>query len=52
MHRKQGSMESRLAVRLVGAALGSVGFFLLANRQTVIGTSLVGIGSLLIAVGE
>ncbi len=41
-----------LSIRIVGAVIGSVGFFLIALNMTIVGTALVGVGSLLIAVGE
>jgi len=50
--RGQGSIDTHLAVRLLGAAIGAAGFFLLAVGRTILGTACVGIGSLLIAVGE
>ncbi len=40
------------SIRIAGAVIGAVGFILLAFRQNVIGTALVGIGSVLIAAGE
>lgn len=40
------------SIRITGAIIGGIGFFLLAYQQTIIGTSLIGLGSLLIAVGE
>lgn len=43
---------SPFAVRIIGAIVGSVGFFLIAYQMTVIGTALIGIGSVLIAAGE
>ena len=42
---------SPFGLRIIGAIIASIGFFLIAYRQTIIGTSLVGIGSLLIAAG-
>lgn len=50
-----------MSIRITGAVVGSVGFFLVAYNITVLGvaynitvlgTTLIGIGSLLIAVGE
>ena len=38
-------------LRIIGAAIGSIGFFLIAYQKTIIGTALVGIGSVLIAAG-
>jgi len=39
-------------VRIIGAVIGALGFLLLAYRITILGTALIGIGSLLIAAGE
>ncbi|MBI1973092.1 hypothetical protein HYS50_03735 [Candidatus Woesearchaeota archaeon] len=49
---KEGKIDIRFGIRIIGAIIGAIGFFLLAYQQTVIGTALVGFGSLLIAVGE
>ena len=45
--KKRGS----LFIRLIDAALGCVGFVLLAYKVTILGTSLIGIGSVIIAAG-
>jgi len=50
--QKKGKIMSLFILRIIGAIIGSIGFFLLAYNQTILGTALVGIGSLLIAVGE
>jgi len=39
-------------IRLIGAIMGSIDFLLLAYQQTLWGTVLVGIGSIIIAAGE
>lgn len=39
-------------LRILGALIGAIGFFLVAYRFSIFGTALIGIGSLLIAVGE
>ena len=51
---KKGKLHlvTRFSIRITGAIVGAIGFFLLAYQQTVLGTALVGIGSLLIAAGE
>ena len=49
---KRGTFLTPLSIRLTGAVIGSVGFFLIAYNNTIFGTALVGVGSLLIAVGE
>lgn len=49
---KKGVILTAFNIRIAGAVLGSIGFFLLAYQRTVLGTACIGIGSLLIAVGE
>ncbi len=49
---EQGKVPMGFSIRIIGAIVGAIGFFLLAYQQTVFGTALIGIGSLLIAVGE
>ena len=49
---KKGKIYLPFTLRILGAIVGSIGFFLLAYQSTIIGTALVGFGSLLIAVGE
>lgn len=41
-----------LYVRLFGALMGCVGFMLLAFRNNIWGTALIGIASLIIAFGD
>ena len=48
----KGKIVPHFALRIIGAIIGSLGFFLLAYQQTVLGTALIGVGSLFIAVGE
>ena len=48
---KKGRL-TKFSIRIFGAIIGAIGFFLLAYQHSIIGTSLIGIGSLLIAVGE
>ena len=38
-------------LRIIGAVIGSLGFFLIAYQRTILGTALIGIGSVLIAAG-
>lgn len=40
------------SLRIIGALIGALGFFLVAYRITILGTALIGIGSVLIAAGE
>lgn len=49
---KKGRIFTKFLIRIFGAIVGAIGFLLLVYQQTVLGTALVGIGSLLIAVGE
>ncbi len=49
---KQGKIFTGFVIRIIGAIVGSIGFILLADQQPIIGTALVGIGSLIIAVGD
>ena len=50
--KKTGKIHLLFTIRILGAIIGSIGFFLLAYQQNILGTALLGIGSLLIAVGE
>ncbi|MBI3032731.1 hypothetical protein HYY69_04610 [Candidatus Woesearchaeota archaeon] len=52
MFDKKGKVLNSFVLRMIGGVLGAVGFLLLANRMTIVGTALIGIGSLFIAVGE
>jgi len=49
---KTGKIFTGLTIRVIGAVIGAIGFFLLAYHQTIFGTALIGLGSLIIAVGE
>ncbi len=49
---KEGKISVGFAIRLTGALIGAIGFFLLAFQYPIIGTTLIGIGSVLIAAGE
>ena len=42
---------SPFMLRILGAVLGAVGFILLAYQKQILGTVLIGIGSVLIAAG-
>ncbi len=44
-----GKVDLFLAIRLGGAAIGAVGFILLAYQYQLLGTALIGIGSVIIA---
>jgi hypothetical protein len=49
---KRGKFITSFSLRILGAIAGAVGFFFLAYQYTILGTTLVGIGSVLIAAGE
>ena len=49
---KAGKIFTPFYLRIFGAVIGALGFFLLAYQITTLGTALVGIGSVLIAAGE
>ena len=49
---KEGKIFTPFSLRILGAIIGAIGFFLLAYRVTTFGTALIGIGSMLIAAGE
>ncbi len=48
----RGSIPTGFLIRLLGAAIGCAGFLFLVYQQTILGTGLIGIGSILIAFGE
>jgi hypothetical protein len=48
----KGTIFTPFTIRIIGAIIGAIGFLLLAYRITIMGTALLGIGSLLIAAGE
>ena len=45
-------LTSTLFIRIIGALLGSLGFFLTAFNKTVVGAALVGLGGVLLALAE
>ncbi|MEK6835356.1 MAG: hypothetical protein AABX61_03780 [Nanoarchaeota archaeon] len=49
---KKGELSTLFILRIIGAIIASLGFFLIAYQRTITGTALVGIGSVLIAAGE
>ena len=49
---KKGKIITGFTLRIIGAILGAAGFFLLAYQYTILGTTLIGVGSVLIAAGE
>jgi hypothetical protein len=49
---KKKKMDMGFYLRVVGACVGSIGLFLTAFGRPVIGAVLIGIGGILIAVGQ
>ncbi len=50
---RKGKIFTGFTIRVIGAIVGAIGFLLLvAYQQTILGTALVGLGSLIIAAGE
>ena len=48
---KKGTIITPFTIRIIGAIIGAIGFLLLVYRITILGTALIGIGSLLIVAG-
>ena len=49
---KRASLFTPFTLRVIGAIIGSIGFLLVAYQKQILGTSLIGIGSILISAGE
>ncbi len=49
---KQGKIYPALGLRLVGATLGAVGLYLTAFQYNILGAVLLGIGGILLAIGD
>ena len=49
---KKAKFITPFSIRMIGAVIGALGFFLIAYRLTILGTALIGVGSVLIAAGE
>lgn len=49
---RKGILSASFTIRIIGAIVASAGFFLIAYQKTILGTTLVGVGSVLIAAGE
>lgn len=49
---KKGEMKYHFIIKLVGAIIGALGFLVMVFDQTRLGTILVGIGTIVIALGE
>lgn len=49
---QKGEVNYRFIVKIVGAVVGASGFLIMAFDQTRLGTILIGIGTIIIALGE
>lgn len=49
---ESGKIDPSLTIRLLGAVVGSVGFFLTALGRPIEGAALVGLGGFLLALGK
>lgn len=49
---KKGIMSTGLLIKLIGAIVGSIGFFFTVFGRTIIGASFIGLGGVLLALGE
>lgn len=49
---KNKKMSLGLVLRIAGAGVGSAGLFLTAFGKTIIGAVLIGVGGILIAIGQ
>lgn len=45
-------MSTGLLVKLIGAVVGSIGFFFAAYGRTITGAAFIGLGGVLLALGE
>ena len=48
---KQGKIDALLALRLIGATISAVGFYLAAFNKQILGAVLIGLGGILMAIG-
>ena len=48
---KKGRINTFLVLRLTGATITSLGFYLIAFNYTIIGAVFIGIGGILMAIG-
>ena len=49
---QRGEANYRFIIKIVGAVVGAAGFLIMAFDQTRLGTILIGIGTIIIALGE
>jgi len=52
MNRNAKICVTPFSIRFAGALIGAIGFILIAYRFSILGTALIGIGSVIIAFGE
>ena len=45
-------LSTGLLIKLIGALVGSLGFFFTALDRTLVGAAFVGLGGLLLALGD
>ncbi len=45
-------LSTGLLIKLIGALVGSLGFFFTALNRTIVGAAFVGFGGLLLALGD
>ncbi|MBI1968579.1 hypothetical protein HYS49_01585 [Candidatus Woesearchaeota archaeon] len=49
---KKAFLPSGILIKIFGAVIGSIGFFFTAFGRSVVGAALIGLGAVLLAVGE
>ncbi|HLC71776.1 MAG TPA: hypothetical protein VJI32_07230 [Candidatus Nanoarchaeia archaeon] len=49
---KKGAVNYHFIIKIVGAVIGAIGFFVMAFDQTRLGSIFIGIGTIIIALGE
>ncbi|MEK6951029.1 MAG: hypothetical protein AABX13_04880 [Nanoarchaeota archaeon] len=49
---KRAGISTGLLVKLIGAVVGSIGFFFAAFGRTIVGAAFIGLGGVLLALGE
>lgn len=48
----KGAISAGMAVKIVGAIVGSIGFFFSAFGRTMVGAAFIGLGGVLLALGD
>ena len=49
---QKGELKYHFIIKLVGAIVGAAGFLIMAFDQTRLGSIFIGIGTIIIALGE